>query len=44
MDRDIYKKNMQDALNSPDNANLEIYEGSVHDLMIEGGECKGIVM
>ena len=25
---------------SQENANLEVYEGSVHDLMIEQGECK----
>ena len=44
MDRDIYKQNMQQQLMSQENANLEVYEGSVHDLMIEQGECKGIVM
>ena len=51
MDRDIYKENMQKALfdsrysDRNDRDNLALYEGNVHDLIIEqDGTCGGIVM
>jgi len=44
MDRDNYKKNMQKMLFEDVDKRLELYQGSVHDLIVEGGECVGIVM
>ena len=39
-DRDLYKKSIQDLLNKENN--LEVLEGSVEDIVIKGGEVKGV--
>ena len=39
-DRDLYKKSIQDLLNKENN--LEVLEGSVEDIIIKGGEVKGV--
>ena len=41
MDRDIYKNTMLETLKS---SKVQIYEGSVSNLHVEDGKCKGIVM
>eukprot|EP00347_Sterkiella_histriomuscorum_P005065 403358035 len=43
IDRDLYAKNMQRII-TEETQNLEVYLGSVHDLIIEDGECRGIVL
>lgn len=43
MDRDLYAKNMQHAIKSSIPDKLQVYLGSVHDLLIEDGQCKGII-
>jgi len=43
MDRDIYAKNMQQAI-LEGTPSLSVLCGSAFDLIIEGGECKGIVL
>ncbi|CDW81361.1 trna uridine 5-carboxymethylaminomethyl modification protein [Stylonychia lemnae] len=42
IDRDLYAKNMQNIIANTEN--LEVYLGSVHDLIVEDGQCKGIIL
>ena len=42
IDRDLYAKNMQHIISS--HKNLDVYLGSVHDLLLEEGICKGIIL
>ena len=42
MDRDYYKANMLAAIKAT--PNLHIHQGSVNDLIVEDGRCKGVVM
>lgn len=42
IDRDLYAKNMQQIMRETEG--LEIFIGSVHDLLIEDGQCKGIIL
>jgi tRNA uridine 5-carboxymethylaminomethyl modification enzyme len=49
MDRDIYKKNMVEALFGQEakdetQGRLNLYQGSVHDLIVEDGKCVGVEM
>lgn len=49
MDRDIYKKNMVEALFGAEakeetKNRLELYQGSVHDLIVQDGSCVGVEM
>ena len=49
MDRDIYKKNMLEALFGQEakdetQGRLNLYQGSVHDLIVEDGKCVGVEM
>jgi tRNA uridine 5-carboxymethylaminomethyl modification enzyme len=49
MDRDIYKANMLEALTGAEGRDetkgrLDLYQGSVHDLIVENGRCVGVQM